>query len=184
MVKVLVLLAEGFEELEAITVVDILRRAKIEVITTGLKDRKVKSTRRVIVTSETTLDKVNAQDFDMVVLPGGQPGADNLIADERVKELLQTMEKEGKYIAAICAAPYVLSHAGILKNKKATSYPTLQSKLDAAQIIDNQGVVIDDKIITSQGPGTAIDFALELVAILKGQDTTQKIKDAMLHKKF
>ncbi|RMD52019.1 MAG: DJ-1/PfpI family protein [Nitrospirae bacterium] len=180
MASVLILLAEGFEELEAVTIIDVLRRAEIDVTVAGLKEGAVKSARGIRIIPDTTLDEVKDKDFDMVVLPGGQPGTDNLAADERVKELIRKMYSKGKYTAAICAAPYVLSEAGVLKEKAATSYPTFQEKLKAKEVVPSEKVVIDGNVVTSQGPGTALNFALKLVELFKGKEKAQEISKAML----
>lgn len=165
--KVLVILAQGCEEIEAVTVIDILRRAGIEVTSAGLDDLPVLASRGVMLLADTTLDLAQHQDFDMIVLPGGQPGTDNLKADKRLAALLQQMAQQGKYLAAICAAPSVLA-AGLLDGRKATCYPTC---LDGYPKVNLQtaAVVEDGKIITSRGPGTAMDFALTLVERLAGK---------------
>lgn len=169
MVRVLVPLAEGFEELEAITVIDLLRRAGIEVITAGLQDGPVRASRKTTVLPDTTLDEALSSDYDMVVLPGGLPGADNLAADERVSTLLRQMAEDGRYTAAICAAPKVLAGAGLLEGKRATAFPgVLDGALDV--IADEAIVVKDGKILTSRGPGTAMDFALALIEELIGRE--------------
>ncbi|MBF0343594.1 MAG: DJ-1/PfpI family protein [Nitrospirae bacterium] len=180
MERVLLILAEGFEELEAVTIVDVLRRAEIEIVTAGLGDGVVTSTRRIRLLPDAQLNDIDVEQFDMVVLPGGQPGTDNLAKDERVARIIKTMYEKGKYTAAICAAPYVLSEAGVLVNKRATSYPTFQDRLKAANIVKDEKVVIDGNVITSQGPGTAIEFALTLVELFKGKDKAQTIRQAML----
>lgn len=180
MASVLILLAEGFEELEAVTVVDVLRRAEIEVTLAGLKKGPVKSARGVQIVPDAILDDVNQDKYDMVVLPGGQPGTDNLVADKRVRAILVDMQQKDKYTAAICAAPYALSEAGILAYSRATSYPSFQDKLKAKEVLVDEKVVVDGKVITSQGPGTAIAFALKLVELFKGRDRAEEIQKAML----
>ncbi len=180
MSSVLILLAEGFEELEAVTIVDVLRRADIEIVMAGLKEGLVKSARDIKILPDTTLDEVDTDRFDMVVLPGGQPGTDNLAADERVKRIIKDMYEKGKYTAAICAAPYVLSEAGILGKRRATSYPTYQEKLKAFEVTSKERVVTDEKVITSQGPGTALEFALKLVEVFKGKEKSEEIHKAMI----
>lgn len=177
MLKVLVPLAQGCEELEAVTIIDLLRRAGIEVISAGLDDRPVRASRGVCLIPDTTLDKALVQDFDMVVLPGGQPGSDNLNRDSRIHELLNKMANSGKFTAAICAAPTVLANAGLLKGKQATSYPGVLEKLALPDItLINQAVVTDGKVITSRGPGTAMDFTLELIESLVGRDKRNQVE--------
>lgn len=167
MKNVLVLFAEGSEELEAITVVNILRRADITVTLAGLHAGALQGSRGVTILPDSTLDQALAHSYDMVVLPGGQPGTNNLKADVRVLQLVQKMEQQGKYVAAICAAPSVLAVAGLLDDKRATSFP---GALDAFVQVQQQhaAVVEDGKLITSRGPGTAMDFALTLVELLTG----------------
>ncbi|MCX7739204.1 MAG: DJ-1/PfpI family protein [Hydrogenothermaceae bacterium] len=181
MVRVLIPLADGFEEIEALSIVDILRRASVEVVLAGLKDGPVVSARGVRVLPDTTIDKVKADDFEMIVLPGGQPGTDNLNADPRVKELLIEFSQKGKLTGAICAAPYVLANAGILQGKKATSYPTYKEKITNAVYLD-EDVVEDESILTSRGPATAACFAFKIVERLKGRETAENIMRAMLFK--
>ena len=170
MASVLVPLAQGCEELEAVTVIDLLRRAGIEVVTAGLDEQPVRASRGVILVPDATLDEALQKDYDMVVLPGGLPGADYLKKDARIIRLLVQMQEAGKYTAAICAAPGVLAEAGLLKGKRATSYP---GSLDADSVPGleyvEQPVVTDGKVITSRGPGTAMDFALELIELLSGK---------------
>lgn len=179
MPKVLVLLAQGCEEIEAVTVIDILRRAGVEVVSAGLDDLPVLASRGVMLLPDTTLDTALEYNFDMIVLPGGQPGTNNLKADKRVIALLQQMAQQGKYLAAICAAPSVLATAGLLDHRKATSYPTC---LDGFPKVTRQtaAVVEDGKLITSRGPGTAMDFALTLVERLAGKAKRQEVEAALV----
>jgi 4-methyl-5(b-hydroxyethyl)-thiazole monophosphate biosynthesis len=171
----LVLFADGSEELEAISIVNILRRAGVTVTLAGLTDGTLRGSRGVVITPDTTLDEAMAQSFDMVVLPGGQPGTNNLKADTRVLQLVQKMSRDGKYVAAICAAPSVLATAGLLDGKQATSFP---GALNPFQNVKQQPVAIveDGKIITSRGPGTAMDFALKLAEHLVGKDKRQEVE--------
>ncbi len=179
MSKVVVLFAEGFEEVEAMAVVDILRRADIETVIAGLHDGYIESARKVKVVPDTVIDKLNADDFDMLVLPGGQPGSDNLNRDGRVKALIKSFAEKGKLTAAICAAPYVLGGAGVLEGKKATAYPSYKERLTGAVYTDRP-VVWDGNVLTSKGPGTALCFGLALVERLSGREKAMKIKEAML----
>jgi 4-methyl-5(b-hydroxyethyl)-thiazole monophosphate biosynthesis len=177
MATVLVPLAPGCEELEAVTVVDLLRRAGIGVVTAGLDDQPVTASRGMVLVPDMTLDEALGQDYDMVVLPGGLPGADHLDNDERLAGLLKQMAADGKYTAAICAAPKVLASAGLLNGKRATSYPgVLQTMSVPGMDYVEQAVVTDDKVITSRGPGTAMDFALELIEVLVGTDTRTEVE--------
>ncbi|MDO8465466.1 MAG: DJ-1/PfpI family protein [Gallionella sp.] len=177
--KVLVLLAQGCEEIEAVTVIDILRRAGIEVTSAGLDDLPVLASRGVVLLADTTLDLAQHQDFDMIVLPGGLPGTDNLKADQRLIALLQKMAQQGKYVAAICAAPSVLAAAGLLDGRKATCYPTCLDNFPKVNL-QTAAVVEDGKLITSRGPGTAMDFALALVERLAGKAKRQEVEAALV----
>ncbi|MEW8156144.1 MAG: DJ-1 family glyoxalase III, partial [Candidatus Thiodiazotropha endolucinida] len=134
MARVLVPLAEGCEELETVTITDLLTRADIEVVTAGLKAGPVKASRGITLVPDTTLDAVMDQAFDMMVLPGGLPGADNLDADPRIHEMLKRLNQQGKFTAAICAAPKVLAGAGLLQGRRATSYPGVLDNMDLPQV--------------------------------------------------
>jgi protein deglycase len=177
MASVLVPLAQGCEELEAVTVVDLLRRAGISVVTAGLDDRPVRASRGVVLIPDTTLNEVLEREFDMIVLPGGQPGATNLAKDERVTSLLKRLARAGKYTAAICAAPAVLAQSGLLEGRRATSYPGSLDpwNVTGLQYVD-EPVVIDGRIITSRGPGTAMDFALQLIEVLAGKQKRAEVE--------
>ncbi len=179
MPKVLLPLAEGFEEIEALAVVDVLRRAEIEVVIAGLQHGPVTSARNVTVVPDTTIDTISVDGFDMIVLPGGQPGTDNLNSDRRIHRLLADFQSAGKLIGAICAAPIILAAAGLLSGKRATSYPGYSSKLSGA-VYEDRTVVIDGNIITSQGAGTAISFALAIVSRLAGVHAAETVSKAML----
>lgn len=180
MPNVLVPLAQGCEELEAVTIIDLLRRAEINVVTASLKNEPIHASRGTVLIADKTLDEVLQQDFDMVVLPGGLPGADHLNDDPRIQALLKQMASSDKFTAAICAAPKVLATAGILSGKRATSYPgTLESLGLSDTSIENNPVVIDGKVITSRGPGTAMDFALELIELLIGKEKRVSVEAAL-----
>lgn len=181
MANVLVPLAQGCEELEAVTVIDLLRRAGITVVTAGLDAGPVTASRGVRLIPDTDLDSALKQDYDMVVLPGGLPGADHLDSDPRVRELLTKMANSEKFTAAICAAPKVLASAGLLSGKRVTGYPGIFDKLDVAGLnYMEQSVVTDGKVITSRGPGTAMDFALQLIEILAGSDKRDEVEKALV----
>lgn len=181
MTQVLILLAPGCEELEAVTAIDLLRRADLSVTTASLSKGPVKASRGTVLIADTTLEQVLTENHDMIVLPGGQPGTDNLNADQRVHALLQRMHDQARYIAAICAAPKILATAGILKNTCATCFPgTLdQYRRDLNISVVDLPVVHDRNIITSKGPGTAMDFALELIEILTGPAKRQDVESAL-----
>lgn len=180
MARVLVPLAQGCEELEAVTVVDLLRRAGIEVVTASLDEAPVRASRGTVLVADTTMDTALQQEYDMVVLPGGLPGADNLDADTRVIDLLKQMSNSGKFIAAICAAPKVLATAGLLEGKRATGFPGVleNMQLESTQL-SSDPVVTDGKLITSRGPGTAMDFALTLIEKLVDKSKREEVEAAL-----
>lgn len=180
MSRVLVPLAEGCEELEAVTVIDLLRRAGVEVIVAGLEAGIVKASRGVLLQPDTTLDEALSQNYDMVVLPGGGPGSDRLNADNRIRELLLKMAESEKFTAAICAAPKVLVSAGILQGKSATCYPGVMDNQVLPGLDTDQAVVQDGKVVTSRGPGTAIDFALKLIENLEGLDKRNEVEAGLV----
>jgi 4-methyl-5(b-hydroxyethyl)-thiazole monophosphate biosynthesis len=179
MPRVLLPLAEGFEEIEALAIVDVLRRADIEVVVAGLQPGPVTSVRKITLVPDTTIDTISADGFDMIILPGGQPGTDNLNNDSRIHRLLAEFQADGKLIGAICAAPIILAKAGLLSGKRATSYPSYSTKLDGA-VYEDRTIVTDGNIMTSQGPGTAISFALAIVSRLAGGHASDAVKSAML----
>ncbi len=172
--KVVVLLAEGFEEIEFSTIVDILRRAGIDVTVAGLKEGVTNGAHDVKVTPETSVDKVRADDFDVIILPGGNPGFVNLGKSEKVLKLVREMQDRGKYVTAICGAPSVLAQAGVIQGKRATIYPGMEDTLTGARY-SGERVVVDGKTITSQGPGTAMEFSLKLVEVLAGRAKAEAV---------
>ena len=174
--RILVPLAEGFEEIEAINVIDILRRADIEVVIAGLKDGLVEGAHKVRVMPDTTMDKIDGKDFDGLVLPGGAPGFVNLGNDERVLKMAREMDRSGKYVAAICAAPSVLIKAGVLQGRRATISSSGRAQVEACAKFSEDRVVVDKNLITSRSPGTALEFALKLVEILAGKEKMLQIK--------
>jgi len=181
MPRVLVPLAQACEELEAVTIIDLLRRAGIEVVAAGLEPGPVTASRGVVLLPDTVLDEVLDQDFDMIALPGGLPGADHLRDDPRIIELLRKMASAGKYTAAICAAPKVLAKAGLLEGHRLTAYP---GALDAIEVpgahLTGERVEIDERIITSRGPGTAMDFALSLIELLVGKAERDSVEQGLV----
>ncbi len=180
MPSVLVPLAQGCEEIEAVTIIDLLRRAGVNVVSAGLDDQPVCASRGTRLLADTTLDQALHQDFDMVVLPGGQPGTENLGNDPRISDLLNKMAASGKFTAAICAAPSILAKAGLLNGKRATGYPGVLELMQLQDVIlKDQAVVTDGKLITSRGPGTAMDFALELIENLVGKVKRDEVEAAL-----
>lgn len=176
---VLVLMAMGFEEIEAISIIDILRRAGVEVVTAGLDRTTVTGAHGVHIITDVLLDDVNEEAFKMVVLPGGLPGAEHLAKSEKVQNLLAKFDANNKQIAAICAAPWALQTAGVLKDKY-TCYPSFEKTIREEGYISSENVIINHNIITSRGPATAMEFALALVKELKGEDKFKEIKSALL----
>ena len=177
MARVIVPLAQGCEELEAITIVDLLRRAGIEVVTAGLDAQPVRAARGTVLIPDTTLDAATESDYDMIVLPGGLPGADHLRDDPRIIELVRDMHANGRYTAAICAAPRVLARAGLLDNRRATSFPggINVDEIPGIEYVED-AVVTDGTIVTSRGPGTAMDFALQLIELLAGKAKRDEVE--------
>lgn len=177
MTSVLVPLAQGCEELEAITITDLMVRAGINVVTAGLDDQPVLAARGTKIIPETQINKVTDRQFDMVVLPGGLPGADHLRDDQTVQMILKKHAAENKYIAAICAAPKALAEAGLLDNKTATSFPGVLDALNLKSTkITSSALEVDGKIVTSRGPGTAMDFTLTLIELLEGKAKRDQVE--------
>lgn len=175
--KVLVPLAQGCEELEAVTVIDLLRRAGIDVVTASLDGAPVRCSRGVVLLADCTLDSVMDMAFDMIVLPGGLPGADHLNADPRIHILLRRLMEANKPVAAICAAPKVLLSSGLFSGRKFTAYPGALAALDTSNIaLTGQAVQVDGNLITSRGPGTAMDFALQLIETLLGKAARAQVE--------
>ena len=181
MKKVLVILAPGFEEIETITVVDILRRAGARVFMAGTEAGPMAGSRGVFVVPDGSLELVNSDEYDMVVLPGGMPGTTNLQNNSRVLDIIARMNAEKMPVAAICAAPIVLQTAGILINKRVTSHPSVKDKLADVDYSEDR-VVVDGNIITSRSPGTAMEFALKLVEILFDKERVQTVNNGVLAK--
>lgn len=177
MARALVLLADGFEEIEAVTIVDVLRRANIGVTVAGLHGGTVRGAHDIVIEAETTLEHASSTDFDALVLPGGAAGAEKLKNDGRVIELVQRFVAQQRLTAAICAAPTVLEAAGVLNGVRATCYPGFQ--LPSARLADER-VVEDGLFVTSRGPGTAMEFALTLVARLAGAPAAEQHRARML----
>ena len=179
---VLIVLADGFEEIEAITPIDVLRRAGLQVTVAGVGKREVTGAHGIKVQAEEVLEEY--QDVpDAVVLPGGLPGADNLKKSAVLGDLLKKMKDQGRLIGAICASPArVLAPAGILEGKKATCYPGFEKEFGPKVRFTEDRVVRDGRLITSRGPGSALEFALELVEQLAGADQAEKLSRALLAK--
>lgn len=178
--SVLVILAPGFEEIEAVTTIGILRRAHLEITIAGLSDIKIASSRKITITADKLLFDVN-ENYDALALPGGMPGAANLAASAHVKSIIAKMDKEKKLIAAICAAPAkVLAPLGVLNNKQATCFPGMESSFDKSTTYKEKTVVIDKNILTASGPGQAFDFALTILHQLTDLETSKTIREKLL----
>ncbi len=175
---VYVFLADGFEEIEALSVVDILRRGDIETKTVGVGSTDITGAHGIIIKADISIEKVNREDITAVVLPGGMPGTKNLKNSAELVKIIKYSAQNNKILAAICAAPSVLGGLGMLKNKNATCYPGFEDELLGANYKDVP-VCVDENIVTAFGPGAAIDFGLELVKILKDTETADKIYSGM-----
>jgi 4-methyl-5(b-hydroxyethyl)-thiazole monophosphate biosynthesis len=180
MSRVLVPLANGFEEIEAINIIDVLRRAKIEVLVASLDENSaVMGAHDVRIISDMRLEEVEIESLDMIVLPGGWGGTLALCDDKTVQNILKVMNEKGKNIGAICAAPLALERAGVLKHDY-TCYPTIEDQIRKEGFDETKMVVQDGNIMTSRGPATAMCFALEIVKKLKGEKVYKDIKNALL----
>ncbi|ACL74357.1 DJ-1 family glyoxalase III [Thioalkalivibrio sulfidiphilus] len=178
MASILIPLANGCEELEAVTLIDLFRRAGFQVITAGLEPGPVRCSRGTTILPDQTLDEARDGRYDLMVLPGGQPGADHLNADPRIHALLKKLAAEGRYVGAICAAPKVLADAGLLKGKLATAFPGVLEAMDLGSDTKLTAAAVqrDGNVITSKGPGTAMDFALDLIELLAGPDKRRQVE--------
>ena len=180
MSKVYVFLAEGFEEIEGLTVVDLLRRAKIDTeMVSVMEGRQITGSHGIKVTADSMFADVDFADADVLVLPGGMPGTLNLEANELLMSQVDAFYAQGKLLAAICAAPQVFGAQGVLEGKKATIYPSMEGCLKGAEPQD-EIVVVDVKIITSMGPATAMPFALKLIEVLKGAEASEAVASGLL----
>lgn len=180
MKKVALFLANGFEEIEALATVDILRRAQIPVETISIsKEKNVTGAHGISVVADKIFQEADFSGVEVLVLPGGMPGAKNLNEHEKLKRLITEFNSTGKLITAICAAPMVLGGLGLLNNKKATCYPGFETELIGATVTD-ENVEVDGNIITGKGPGLAFDFALQLVEQIAGLKTRQEAQKGLL----
>jgi len=177
--KIIIPLAEGFEEIEAITNIDILRRAGLKVETVSLADLEVKGSHNILIKADKNIDEINYEEIAGIVLPGGMPGSSNLRDDNRVIKLIQKLDGQEGLIAAICAAPIVLEKAGVIADRPATSYPGFDKEMESCSYLQDR-VVVDGNLITGRGPGVAIEFALKLVEYLVGVEKVNELKGAML----
>lgn len=175
---VYLLLADGFEEIEALTPLDMLRRAGVDTLSVSInKTKEVNGTHGIKVLADILIDEVSYSDIDAVILPGGLPGADNLRENEKVNSLIDKAYAENKLVCAICASPRILGEKGILKGRKAVCYPGFEQYLKGADVVD-EGCVRDGNIITSKGMGKANEFALAIVEALTDKNTADRIKNS------
>lgn len=177
--RVCILLADGLEEIEAITLIDVLRRAELDVTTLGVTGAEVTGAHGVTFKADALLRDADGAHWDLVVLPGGMPGAEHLRDSEAVRALVADQVAAGRPVAAICAAPIALAAAGVLEGRAATCYPGFGDQLAGAKYCEDS-VVVDGPVITSRGPGTSLPFALRLVAELCGEQTAAKLADGLL----
>lgn len=181
MAQALIFLAEGYEEVEMLTVVDMLRRAKVEIDMVAVgADKAVTSSHGVTILADKTMAEADFAGAQMLILPGGVPGTPNLRACDALCQQLQEFAAGGRWVAAVCAAPTVLGELGILDECRATCYSTFVEKLRCKEYV-KQPVVRDGKVITSRGMGTCIDFAAEIITVLKDEETANAVKSAILY---
>lgn len=178
---VYLLLENGFEMCEALAPVDILRRGGVDVATVGVSGMTVTSSHGVSVTVDKAFSEVSLSDMEMLIIPGGQPGVDNLWDNSAVRELVKEVYDAGIKISAICAAPIILARLGMLDGKKSVCYPSCSNELECASFCDGAGVVKDGEIITARAAGDAYDFAFEILGTLRGKDEVKKIKSAICY---
>ncbi len=179
--KIMVFLADGFEEVEALTVVDYLRRKDIEVDMISItKEINVKGAHGIEVVTDKNIEDVDIDNYEGAVIPGGLPGATNLQKSTMVRDIVKDLYKQGKLIAAICAGPIVLQEAGIIDNKDFTCYPGFQNEVFGGNYVD-KSLVRDANIITAKGPALAVDFALEIIKYLLGENKKEELKKDILY---
>ena len=182
MKKIGIFMADGCEEIEGLTVVDIVRRAKMEIVMISITGkREVTSSHQVTFLTDALAAEVDDDTLDGIVLPGGMPGTLNLQADETVNKVIRQFAAEGKLVCAICAAPSVLGAAGILEGKWATCHPGFEEKLTGAKVEEKE-VVVDGNVITSRGMGTAIPFALEIVRYFADDETVEQVRKGLVYR--
>ena len=180
MKKALIILADGLEDVEAVSVIDVLDRAGVSVLQVGLSKKEVISAHGIKVTAGMTIDDIK-ETYDAIILPGGGKGAENLSKSSKLKALIKSMNSKKKIVAAICASPaVVLKPTGILEGKKATCYPGAEGAFSESTVFSEEKVVVDGNIVTSRGPGTALLFGLKLAELLSGKEKARDLKKRML----
>ena len=178
--RVLVPLAPGVEEMEAVIAIDTLRRGGLEVVSAGVSAREITASRGVRLVCDALWTDIDPSSFDVLIIPGGAGGTEALAADTRVLDAVRRFAESGRIIAAICAGPLVLQAAGVLDGKRATCHPAVREKLSQPVRVESDRVVIDGNIITSQGPGTAMDFALSVMRRVAGDKPAQDVAAGLL----
>lgn len=181
MKKVAVFLADGFETIEALTVVDVMRRANIQCDTFALEGINVASSHNITVTADKMLSDFNGSDYDLILLPGGMPGSINLKNNDRIIEIVKDFNNNNKFIAAVCAAPIVLKRAEVITNRNITSYPSYKDELADVANYKEEAVVVDNNIITSRGPATTLAFSYEILNLLGYKKQMEEIREGMLY---
>ena len=182
MSKIGIFMADGCEEIEGLTVVDVVRRAKMEIVMLSITGKKeVTSSHGVTFLADALAEETGYEDLDGIVLPGGMPGTMHLLENETVNAVIRKFAEEGKMVAAICAAPSVLGAAGLLEGKHATCHPGFEEKLTGATTSEDE-VVVDGNIITSRGMGTAIPFAFEIVRYFTDDETVEHVRQGLVYR--
>lgn len=177
--KVAVYFATGYEEIEALSVVDILRRGKVEVLMVGVSGQTVVGAHNISINMDTTLEQMSHEDIEMMILPGGGLGARNLAASRALTSQLEAFKEQGKWLAAICAAPSVLGEIGLLRGEKATCYPGFEEKLLGCSY-ESERVVVSNHVITGVGSGASLEFGYKILELLQGKEVADKVKSGML----
>ncbi len=176
---ILIPLADGFEEIEAIAGIDVLRRAGLNVITAFLNEKEVIGSHDITIVADMSIDLISVDEIDGILIPGGMPGAKNIAEDKRMLDVIKGLNTKQNMIAAICAAPIALEAAGVIDGKMATSYPGFDKEMTSC-IYKEDRVVIHGNIITARGPGVALEFAIAVVEYLVGKGKATELKKAML----
>lgn len=179
MIRVLVPLADGAEEMEAVILIDVLRRAQFEVTVAGLTPGIITASRGVRLVPDVKWDEIGDREFELMMIPGGMEGTRRLMADQRVLDAIRRQVENRKWVGAICAGPLVLQAAGVLKGRRATCHPGVAEELTATARLPDR-VVVDGRLITSQGPGTTFEFALTAIRELAGEALAQRVSDGLL----
>lgn len=177
--KVVVCFATGYEEVEALATVDVLRRAGIEVIMTGVDGEVVASSRNIKIQMDELVENIKWDEIDMIMLPGGLPGVDNLFSNSIICEVVKNFKAQEKWIGAICAAPSILGKLGLLKGEKATCYPGFEKTLEGA-VVTYDRVTVSNKVITGIGAGASLEFAFMVLETLKGKEIAEKLRKDMI----